>query len=64
MNAIMVNETNGQYEINPNADNEDWNEVKKHGHIERQESLTGWGEYTAAYTLEMPHQTVWYFVAE
>jgi len=64
MDAIVVNENNGYYQIPANAEPEAWHEIKKHGHIKRQESLIGWGEYTASYTLEMPHQTVWYFVAE
>lgn len=71
VNAIMVNEDNGQYQIAPNAEPEDWNEVKMNGHTERKESLKGWGEYTTVYTLEMPpwthpkaSRTQWYFVAE
>ena len=60
----MVNEDYGLYEIAANAEPEDWLEVQKHGHVVRQESLTGWGEWAAAYTLEMPHITQWYFVAE
>ena len=70
-NAIMVNESNGQYQIAPNAEPEDWKEVSDYGKVVRVESLTGWGEWTSAYTIEQPpwvnpvgSRTQWYFVAE
>ena len=64
-NAILVKESAGQYEINQNAEQENWSEVKDAAEsIERIESLMGWGEYTAAYKVTINDYTATYFVEE
>lgn len=50
MKAIMVKDNGGYYETIGAAIEEDFDEVKENAErVERIESLTGWGKYTAAY---------------
>ena len=65
MNAIMVNNNGGYYEKNGAAEVEDWSDVQAAAdEVEKIESLTGWGEYTAAYKVQANGAEMTYFVAE
>lgn len=65
MNAIMVKETNGYYEIPGASTVEDWDDVQSVvDSVERLDSLKGWGEYTAVYRVTQHGETSTYFVAE
>ena len=62
--SIMVNERNGYYEIRPNAEPEDWYEVRQNGTPVYVESLTGWEEYTSVWRIDTKWEKTHYFVAE
>lgn len=70
MMAIMVNESNGTYEITGAAETEDWLDVRTAAlgdgaEIDEGTALTGWGQYTRVYHITYPSGDVLtYFVAE
>ena len=69
MECVMVIESNGVYQIHPNAVPEDWDMVRGIAEsVKRIESLTGWGRWTAAYRVQWAKGPVWipqfYFVQE
>lgn len=63
--CILVSESNGVYQINPDAMPENWQEVLEavddYEHIE---GLHGWQPYTAAYRVWNGTSKMVYFVAE
>jgi hypothetical protein len=60
--AIMVNYRDGYYEINPNAEDEDWLEVIDNAvGYEKIGDLTGWGEYTESYKVDFGDWQQYYF---
>lgn len=65
MNAIMVKNNDGYYEISGAATVEDWDEVAEAESVLKIEDLAGWGEYTAAYKVRTDDgRDLTYFVAE
>jgi len=65
MKAIMVKNNGGYYEMIGAAEAEDWSDVQEAAdEVEKIESLTGWGEYTAAYKVQANGAELTYFVAE
>lgn len=65
MNAIMVKKNGGYYEMIGAAEAEDWSEVQAAAdEVEKIESLTGWGDYTAVYKVQANGAKLTYFVAE
>jgi len=62
--AILVNESGGYYEPNPNAEPEPWAAVLAEAdQAERIENLTGWGEWETAYRVTVGRDVLTYFVA-
>lgn len=65
MNATMVKNNDGYYEMIGAAEAEDWGDVREAAdEVEKIESLTGWGEYTTAYKVQANGAELTYFVAE
>jgi hypothetical protein len=63
--CIRVREQDGAYEIQLNAEPEDWRTVfYEADRVEHIEDLTDAGEWTAAYRIQLGGETVTYFVAE
>ena len=63
--AIMVKNNDGYYEMIGAATVEDWSEVQEVADdVEKIGDLTGWGEYTAAYKVQVNGGELTYFVAE
>jgi hypothetical protein len=59
----LVSYDQGFYQINPNADDEDWTEVLAQAdEVESMGPLIGWGEYTSAWKLTIQGGTLYYFV--
>ena len=66
MNAIIVKRSeSGCYTVGDATALEDWAEVQANAdHVEKIESLMGWGDYTAAYAVQIDGGLLTYFVAE
>ena len=66
MQAIMVINRDGYYEIPGAAEVEDWDAVKADAiSVKRRGDLMGWGQYTGSYTVQFARDDrATYFVAE
>lgn len=67
MKAIMVHNDGGIYQINPNAEPQDWESVRAAveahgGTVERVEYLVGWGDWREAWQACVRGRFQTYFV--
>ena len=63
--CIRMREQDGTYNVQPNAEPEDWRTVCCDANgVEHIEDLNGAGEWTAAYRVQLGAETLTYFVAE